>query len=388
MGKWLMSDLTLLNKADDSVLFETATAANGRLIGLITLNAPKSLNALNFNMIKLLTPQLKAWSNDDAIAMVILKGAGEKAFCAGGDVVSLHHAMAQGEPTSLVEEFFTQEYKLDYLIHTYVKPILVWGNGIVMGGGLGLMAGASHRVVTETSRIAMPEQTIGLYPDVGGSYFLHKMPKSVGLFLGLTSASINCDDACFVSLADHFIDSGKYNDMLNTILATSWSKSASENHTVLTNLLNELNAQSDDMPIGNVSANLKTIQTLGSFGSLQEQVDYLLNLNTDDKWLQRAQKSLKHGCPLSCALVSEQLKASEGKTLLDCFKMELGMSVRAGEVGEFQEGVRALLIDKDGAPNWQYPTLHDVPSSVVNSFFDNRYGTRHPLDDLDTATQK
>ena len=238
MGKWLMSDLTLLNKADDSVLFETATAANGRLIGLITLNAPKSLNALNFNMIKLLTPQLKAWANDDAIAMVILKGAGEKAFCAGGDVVSLHHAMAQGEPTSLVEEFFTQEYKLDYLIHTYVKPILVWGNGIVMGGGLGLMAGASHRVVTETSRIAMPEQTIGLYPDVGGSYFLHKMPKSVGLFLGLTSASINCDDACFVSLADHFIDSGKYNDMLNTILATSWSKSASENHTVLTNLLN------------------------------------------------------------------------------------------------------------------------------------------------------
>jgi S-adenosylhomocysteine hydrolase len=121
---------------------------------------------------------------------------------------------------------------------------------------------------------------------------------------------------------------------------------------------------------------------------LQEQVDYLLSLSTDDKWLQRAQKSLKHGCPLSCALVSEQLKASEGKTLLDCFKMELGMSVRAGEVGEFQEGVRALLIDKDGAPNWQYPTLHDVPSSVVNSFFDNRYGTSHPLDDLDTATQK
>ena len=377
-----MSDLTLLNKADDSVLFETATAANGRLIGLITLNAPKSLNALNFNMIKLLTPQLKAWANDDAIAMVILKGAGDKAFCAGGDVVSLYHAMAQGEPTSLVEDFFTQEYKLDYLIHTYAKPILVWGNGIVMGGGLGLMAGASHRVVTETSRIAMPEQTIGLYPDVGGSHFLHNMPKSVGLFLGLTSASINCDDACFVSLADHFIDSSLYNTMLNTILATSWATTASDNHTVLTNLLNQLNAQSADMPKGNVKANLDTIQQLGDLSTLQQQVDYLLNLNTDDKWLQRAQKSLKHGCPLSCALVSEQLKASKDKSLLDCFKMELGMSVRAGEVGEFQEGVRALLIDKDGAPNWQYKTLSDVPQTIIESFFANRFGENHPLDDL------
>jgi enoyl-CoA hydratase/carnithine racemase len=388
MGQWLMSNLTLLNKADDSVLFETATAANGRLIGLITLNAPKSLNALNFNMIKLLTPQLKAWANDDAIAMVILKGAGDKAFCAGGDVVSLYHAMAQGEPTSLVEDFFTQEYKLDYLIHTYAKPILVWGNGIVMGGGLGLMAGASHRVVTETSRIAMPEQTIGLYPDVGGSHFLHNMPKSVGLFLGLTSASINCDDACFVSLADHFIDSSLYNTMLNTILATSWATTPSDNHTVLTNLLNQLNAQSADMPKGNVKANLDTIQQLGDLSTLQQQVDYLLNLNTDDKWLQRAQKSLKHGCPLSCALVSEQLKASKDKSLLDCFKMELGMSVRAGEVGEFQEGVRALLIDKDGAPNWQYKTLSDVPQTIIESFFANRFGENHPLDDLDTATQK
>ncbi|KTD98222.1 enoyl-CoA hydratase/isomerase family protein [Pseudoalteromonas sp. H71] len=383
-----MSNLTLLNKADDSVLFETATAANGRLIGLITLNAPKSLNALNFNMIKLLTPQLKAWANDDAIAMVILKGAGDKAFCAGGDVVSLYHAMAQGEPTSLVEDFFTQEYKLDYLIHTFAKPILVWGNGIVMGGGLGLMAGASHRVVTETSRIAMPEQTIGLYPDVGGSHFLHNMPKSVGLFLGLTSASINCDDACFVSLADHFIDSSLYNTMLNTILATSWASTPSDNHRVLTNLLNQLNAKSADMPKGNVKANLDTIQQLGDLSTLQQQVDYLLSLNTDDKWLQRAQKSLKHGCPLSCALVSEQLKASKDKSLLDCFKMELGMSVRAGEVGEFQEGVRALLIDKDGAPNWQYKTLSDVPQTIIKSFFANRFGENHPLDDLDTATQK
>ncbi|WP_024592408.1 MULTISPECIES: enoyl-CoA hydratase/isomerase family protein [unclassified Pseudoalteromonas] len=382
-----MSALTVLNNADEPVVFETAAAENGSLIGLITLNAPKALNALNFDMIKLLEPQLRAWQDDDAIAMVLLKGAGDKAFCAGGDVVSLHHAMAQGKPTSLVEEFFTLEYKLDYLIHTFDKPILVWGNGIVMGGGLGLMAGASHRVVTEKSRIAMPEQTIGLYPDVGGSYFLHKMPQSVGLFLGLTSASINCEDARFVSLSDHFIDSNKYDAMLAQILTAKWDKTANSNHDRLnherlTDLLTDLDNQSACMPKGNIKANLKTIQRLGEFTTLQEQVDYILGLTTDDKWLQRAQKSLKHGCPLSCALVSEQLKTSQGKSLLACFKMELGMSVRAGEVGEFQEGVRALLIDKDGAPNWQYKTLSDVPQTIIDSFFANRFGENHPLNEL------
>lgn len=377
-----MSGLTLLNHADDAVVFETATASNGALIAFATLNAPKSLNALNFEMIKLLEPQLKAWAQDSSIAMVVLKGAGDKAFCAGGDVVSLHHAMAQGSASDLVEDFFTQEYRLDYLIHCYEKPLLVWGNGIVMGGGLGLMAGASHRVVTETSRIAMPEQTIGLYPDVGGSYFLHKMPHSVGLFLGLTSASINCDDARFVALADHYVKADKYDALLAGLLSIKWGKTASLNHEKLTTLLTDLDQQSGRLPKGNIKANLATIQELAEFTTLQQQVDYILNLNTDDKWLLKAQKSLKHGCPLSCALVSRQLKTSKGKSLAECFRMELGMSVRAGEVGEFQEGVRALLIDKDGAPNWQYKTLSDVPSSVIDSFFEDRYGNNHPLKQL------
>lgn len=375
-----MSELTRLNSADAAVVFETATTDNGHIIGFATLNAPKSLNALNFEMISLLEPQFKAWDQNDDIALVVLKGVGDKAFCAGGDVVSLHTAMSEGKPSSLVEEFFTLEYQLDYLIHCYNKPILVWGTGIVMGGGLGLMAGASHRVVTETSRIAMPEQTIGLYPDVGGSYFLHKMPAHVGLFLGLTSASINCEDAKLVSLADHFVNADKYPELVDTLLNTKWGKTASLNHEKLSAVLIELDNNSTRMPKGNLKANLSLIQKLGEFDTLQQQVDYILNLDTDDKWLQRAQKSLSHGCPLSWALVSKQLKHSQGKTLVECFKMELGMSVRAGEVGEFQEGVRALLIDKDGAPQWQFNTLADVPNEVVESFFANRFGENHPLE--------
>ncbi len=136
---------------------------------------------------------MQQWKNDHNIALVVLQGAGDKAFCAGGDIRDLYQAMKAAPDTyqPYVEDFFTKEYTLDYLIHTFDKPVLVWGNGIVMGGGLGLMAGASHRIVTASSRIAMPEMAIGLYPDVGGSWFLNRMPEGCGLFLGLTGASIN-----------------------------------------------------------------------------------------------------------------------------------------------------------------------------------------------------
>lgn len=378
-----MVDLTLLNESDAPVTFETAATGNGGQIGIATLNSPKSLNALNFDMIKLLEPQLRLWADDDAIAMVILKGAGDKAFCAGGDVVSLHSAMKTNQPANYIEDFFAHEYRLDYLIHCYEKPILLWGNGIVMGGGLGLMAGASHRVVTETSRIAMPEQTIGLYPDVGASYFLPKMPDHVGLFLGLTSASINCDDALFVKLADHYVGSDKFTSILSAITAESWGKTASLNHEKLTKLLIDIEHTSLRMPKGNVKANLATIQRLGEFSDLQSKVDYIHSLKTDDKWLLKAQKALAHGCPLSCALVAEQLQQSQGKSLAECFKMELGMSVRCGEVGEFQEGVRALLVDKDGKPNWKFKSLNEIDSGVLASFFQPRWDEQaHPLKQL------
>ncbi len=380
-----MTNITLLNHQDAPVVFETAEAESG-LIAIATLNAPKSLNALNYDMIQLLEPQLRKWADDDAVAMVILKGAGEKAFCAGGDVVSLHKAMSTAEPANYIEDFFTLEYKLDYLIHCYEKPILLWGNGIVMGGGLGLMAGASHRVVTETSRIAMPELTIGLYPDVGGSYFLHKMPEQVGLFLGLTAASINAEDALFVNLADHYATADKYDAILTAITAEKWGKTASLNHEKLTNILISIDNISGRVPKGNVKDNLAVIQKLAEFDSLQGKIDYIQALETEDKWLTRAQKSLAHGCPLSCALVERQLANSKEMTLADCFKMELGMSVRCGEVGEFQEGVRALLIDKDGAPNWQFKSLSDIDEAVVDSFFTARWDEQsHPLNSLTSS---
>ena len=377
-----MAKLQLLNQADTPVVFELADCDNGKKVAFATLNVPKALNALNLDTIRLLAPQLTEWANDDAIALVVLKGHGDKAFCAGGDVVSLYKAMAANDGNNHIETFFSEEYTLDYQIHTYEKPILLWGNGIIMGGGLGLMAGASHRVVTESARIAMPEITIGLYPDVGGSYFLNKMPDGAGLFLGLTGASVNAKDAQFVGLADHFVNAELYGEVIANLLGTDWKNSAEDNHGLLSDVLHSLQSQSSNEPASEIEPLQLMLAELETKTTLESQIDAILSLDaTDNKWLSRAQKSLKHGSPLSAKLVSEQLKRAQGLSLADCFRLELGMSVAAGEFGEFKEGVRALLIDKDGAPNWQFENTQSVTDDAINVFFEARW-SEHPLQGL------
>ncbi|KZN49826.1 enoyl-CoA hydratase/isomerase family protein [Pseudoalteromonas luteoviolacea] len=376
-----MVELQLLNQEDAPVVFQLAHCNNDMKVAVATLNAPKALNALNLDMIRLLAPQLSEWSADDSIAMVVLKGAGEKAFCAGGDVVSLYKAMAADDDNNYLETFFSEEYRLDYQIHNYDKPILLWGNGIIMGGGLGLMAGASHRVVTETSRIAMPEITIGLYPDVGGSYFLNKMPEGVGLFLGLTGASVNANDAKFVGLADHFINADHFDILLHNLSEVNWGKTNVLNHDKLTQLLLSIEEGAHSLPNSAIKPLAKDIKKLVEHADLAVQVDHILSMDSsDNKWLSKAQAGLKHGSPLSAVLVSEQLKRLAGQSLKACFSQELNMSVHCGEVGEFQEGVRALLIDKDGKPNWHFKSIAEVDSKVVDGFFVPKWDDEnHPL---------
>ncbi|MEI6839543.1 MAG: enoyl-CoA hydratase/isomerase family protein, partial [Alcaligenaceae bacterium] len=184
-----------VNSENAVVLFEELNCANGMRIGIATLNTPKTLNGLSLEMTRLLAKKIEVWANDPKLAVLVLKGAGDKAFCAGGDLHALHHSMVDNQGRAAIENqhagtFFAEEYALDYRLHTFPKPILVWGDGIVMGGGMGLMIGASHRVVTDTSRLAMPEISIGLFPDVGGTWMLNRLPGKTGLFLGLTGAQI------------------------------------------------------------------------------------------------------------------------------------------------------------------------------------------------------
>src|SRR3990167_4431209 len=173
--------------------FEERPAQHGMRIGIASLDAEKSLNALSLPMIEALDAKLKAWADDPSIACVMLRGNGPKAFCAGGDVVQLVHQCREhpGEIPPLAARFFADEYRLDHRIHTYPKPLICWAHGYVLGGGLGLMQGAAIRIVTPSSRLSMPEITIGLYPDVGGSWFLARLPGRFGLFLGLTASQIN-----------------------------------------------------------------------------------------------------------------------------------------------------------------------------------------------------
>lgn len=370
----------------DVVLFQELETASGKKIAVATLNSEKSLNALSLSMVELLLPKMQQWKADPAIAMVWLQGAGDKAFCAGGDIRDLYQAMKAepGQFQPYVSEFFTKEYSLDYLIHTFDKPVLVWGNGIVMGGGLGLMAGASHRIVTVTSRIAMPEMAIGLYPDVGGSWFLNRMPQGCGLFLGLTGASINSADAKFIDLADHFLPHEKKAELLDKLLAVKWGNTVALNHQKLTDILLDLEERNRHlMPASLIRPHQDEIAALGRVSSLQQAVEQIQAMRGEDSWLSKAKASLQYGSPITAHIVFRLLQLGQSKILADSFRLELGLSVQCGKLGEFTEGVRALLIDKDQQPKWRYQTVSDVPADLINELFSSPWcADTHPLSEL------
>ncbi|NQZ20653.1 MAG: enoyl-CoA hydratase/isomerase family protein [Colwellia sp.] len=364
--------------------FSEKITENGKVIAIAELNAPKSLNALSLPMILLLTEQLNHWQNNDDIAVVLLKGAGDKAFCAGGDVVSLyHHLKSESFPISdetIVSskslEFFQHEYQLDQLIHAYQKPILAWTNGYVMGGGIGLMAGASHRVSTEKTLMAMPEVTIGLYPDVGASWFLNKMPNNIGLFLALTGAMFNGVDAKLLGLADYLIASDKLDEIEKKLLDTNW-QDEDKNHQLLNNTLKEFQIKEKAQPESLIVKHQAVIAELTKSDNITEIHQAILNgdlsasnkQENDDKWLQKAQQKMQNGSPLSCALIYQQLKRCKNHTLTECFESELNLSLRCCQQSEFSEGVRALLVDKDKNPQWRYSNINDIDQSEVEWFF-------------------
>ena len=369
----------------DSVVFEILAAANGKSIGIATLNVEKKLNSLNQDMVALLTAQFTQWQTDDSIACVWLQGAGEKAFCAGGDVKCLRDRIDEVGPQEAlpyVQAFFENEYRLDYMIHRYAKPIICWGHGIVMGGGIGLMSGASHRVVTETSRMAMPEITIGLYPDVGGTWFLNHAPGRTGLFLGLTGANFNAADALFVGMADRFVPSTQKQSVLDALLQQSWSDSAVDNGALISSVLREYEDLSQ-LPAGNVREHYDLIQSVTDGDTTAQVVANILAIESDEKWLQKAVSTLKAGCPTTAHLVFEQLRRGKKLSLPGVFQMELVMSLQCALHPDFPEGVRALLVDKDGAPKWQHESVASVSAQWVDEHFQSPWTDGvNPLADL------
>ncbi|MEQ6290338.1 enoyl-CoA hydratase/isomerase family protein [Vogesella sp. GCM10023246] len=368
---------------NDAVLFDELTTSSGQRIGVAVLNAEKALNALNLEMIQLLDARLSIWDRDDGIVAVLLRGSGDKAFCAGGDVRAMREAILADDhyPNAFASDFFAREYTLDHRIHTYRKPLLVWGSGIVMGGGLGLMAGASHRVATATTRIAMPEITIGLYPDVGGSWFLQRMPAKCGLFLGLTGAPLNARDALLVNLADHILPQTGWQALTAQLQHAHWQTDTAANHALLTAVLGELEAANDDtLAASNVARNLPAIHTLLNKGSLAAFDRALRQEQFDDPWLAAAAQSYLAGCPTSAAVTWEIFRRAKHLSLAEVLRMELALSVNFCAAPDFREGVRALLVDKDRQPQWTRTTLASVDAGYVAQHFAAPWRPQdHPL---------
>ena len=372
------------------VLFEERLAENGARIGVARLNADKTLNALSQEMIDLLTGRLAVWGIDPGVALVVLEGAGEKAFSAGADLHKIyetmlaHHASAQRDDirgNAYAAGFFGREYRLDYTIHTYPKPVLCWGHGIVMGGGVGLMSGASHRVLTNESRVAMPEITIGLYPDVGGSWLLGRMPGATGLFLALTGARLQASDALFVKLADHCIDQARKPAVFDALLAQPWTRASGENHRLLDAVLHAFAER--DLPHGPLRQHFDLINKLCGHGELKDIVAAITGLNTDDAWLARAAATLAAGSPSTAALSYELQRRAKHLSLADVFRMEFVAALHCARRPDFAEGIRALLIDKDQRPRWQPATLAEIMPEWIDGFFASPWKAHeHPLADL------
>ncbi|WP_051362157.1 enoyl-CoA hydratase/isomerase family protein [Solimonas soli] len=367
------STSTASEAGDAPVLFREAMTVRGKRIGFAQLNAEKSLNALNLAMIRLLDAQLQRWAGDPAIVCVVLHGAGEKAFCAGGDIRGLYRSIVEhrGPPPNHDNlAFFSEEYTLDYRVHRFPKPVLVWGSGIVMGGGLGLMAGASHRVVTETSRVAMPEITIGLFPDVGGSWFLHRLPGRIGLFLALSGASINGHDLLVAKMAEHFLRATDREAIFAALTTLAWSGEADDDRHRLTALLDGFSAQAQAVrPASNLHRHAATIETLCAGDDLAAVHAAITGYAGDDIWLQKAASTLRAGSPTTAALIWALRERTRGMSLAEVFRLELVVALQCCAHPDLAEGVRALLIDKDNTPRWTPATLAEVTPQWIAEHF-------------------
>ncbi|HEX4855593.1 MAG TPA: enoyl-CoA hydratase/isomerase family protein [Limnobacter sp.] len=370
------------------VIFSTLHTASGHLFGMATLNNPAALNALTLPMIELLDAQLVQWAGQDNIAGVIIAAEGDKAFCAGGDVVSLHHAAKKaaqsgakaGEAPPEAAEFFEKEYRLDYRIHTYPKPVLCWAHGIVMGGGVGLMMGASHRVVSPNARVAMPEIHIGLFPDVAGSWFLQRVPHNAGLFLGLTGAIINSGDALHCKFADVVIEHSKFPEVLDEIRNSHWAGIGQNDRKTLSTLLAPF---STETPAPLLLQHQQEISEVVSHGSAAAVHAALLKLlGHPDTWLNRAASSYVHGSPTSAALFQHLYQRLKNASLAEVFRIEYQAAVGCCAHHDFPEGVRALLVDKDKNPKWSVKDVEEVAESTLAEILRPRFKGAHPLDDL------
>ena len=334
-------------------------------IGHLTLNRPAGLNALTLPMVRQLQQQLDAWAVDPQVHAVVLRGEGPKGFCAGGDIRSLHDSFKAGD--SLHRDFFVEEYALDLCIHHYRKPIVALMDGFTLGGGMGLAQGAELRVVTERSRLAMPETGIGYFPDVGGSYFLSRIPGELGTYLGVSGVQIQAADALYCGLADWHIDSARLSTLDERLNTLKWSEHPLKD---LQGVLARLGTQTlDNPPLAALRPAIDHFFALPDVASIIEQLR-AVTVGDSHEWALKTADLLATRSPLAMAVTLEMLRRGRHLNLEDCFAMELHLDRQWFEHGDLIEGVRALIIDKDKQPRWNPATVAELSRSRVDQFFE------------------
>ncbi|MGJ9418958.1 enoyl-CoA hydratase/isomerase family protein [Massilia sp. CMS3.1] len=337
--------------------------ANGT--GVITLDRPKTLNSLSLAMVRRLTAILLAWRDDASVAAVVLTSSSEKALCAGGDIRFFHEAGHATPPggSALLEDFFTEEYALNHLIYFYRKPYISIMDGVVMGGGMGIAQGGPEsglRIVTERTKMAMPEVNIGLFPDVGGSHFLSHAPGQLGNYLGLTGLTMGAADALYVGLADVFVPGAQLGELNALIGNTPGAQLAG----AIRALGARFAADAGDSPLKAQRAAIDLHFGAASVAAIMASLE-----GDDNPFAQKALVAMRQRSPLMMCVTREMLLRGASMNVADCLRMERSLVRRNFEHGEVLEGVRALVIDKDNAPQWNPPTLGEVTPEMVEHFF-------------------
>jgi enoyl-CoA hydratase len=332
-------------------------------LGLVTLNRPKALNTLSLAMYRVFDPQLVAWGRDDDVQALVVRGAGDRAFCAGGDVRAIYDARRQPQGHGDYKaDFFREEYCLIERVHRFPKPYLALVDGITMGGGCGISINGSYRIASERTLFAMPEVQIGLFPDVGASRFLNLCPGRIGRYLALTGARIRAADALYCGFATHYIPHARIAQFTEALAALSWTP--------------RQGAQQIDEVIAHFAADpgpamLPALQADidRCFGGASVEAIVESLRREEAPWAKEALASIARASPVSLKITFRQLELGRGMTIEEALALEYRMTQHVMQAHDFFEGIRALLVDRDNEPRWQHGSLAAVGDDEVASYF-------------------
>ena len=337
---------------NDPILFAERGSARW-----VTLNRPQALNALTHDMALLLDEHLRAWRHDPRIAAIVVEGTGGRAFCAGGDIRVLYDAMRRHD-WDLTRVYYRDEYRLNRLIARYPKPYVALVDGVVMGGGVGVSIHGSHRVVTQGALFAMPETGIGLFPDVGATYFLPRMAGAVGMYLGLTGARLHAADALHVGFATHYVAKERWDDLRAALTGLDGTPGCVDR---------VLDRFASDPGAAPLAAHRDAIDRCFAAATLQGILEALAREPGD--WARANLSLLGAKSPTSLAVTFRQLRAGASLTLEDAIRLEYRLTQRFVRGWDFPEGVRATIIDQDGRPAWRPARLDEVDPAALAALF-------------------